>query len=211
MEIADKLFTTLATKAADLDLPGRQIILSDSVGFISNLPDTLLKAFNTTLMEIGDADVLLLVIDASDTLEEMQRKLDACLDTFNNVGANTIPIIAVLNKIDLVDPATLQDHIEILSDISVEVVPISAMNMTNLDELIAALERALPQLILCSITLSYGDAGMSTISLLHEEAIIESESYNEHNIVITAQLNYDLFQKLTRELQPGSVAKISPS
>ncbi len=211
VEIADKLFTTLATKAADLDLPGRQIILSDSVGFISNLPDTLLKAFNTTLMEIGDADVLLLVIDASDTLEEMQRKLDACLDTFNNVGANTIPIIAVLNKIDLVDPATLQDHIEILSDISVEVVPISAMNMTNLDELIAALERALPQLILCSITLSYGDAGMSTISLLHEEAIIESESYNEHNIVITAQLNYDLFQKLTRELQPGSVAKISPS
>ncbi len=210
VEIADKLFTTLATKAADLDLPGRQIVLSDSVGFISNLPKTLLKAFNTTLMEIGDADVLLLVIDASDPIEEMNRKLDACLDTFDNVGANTIPIIAVLNKIDLVDPTTLQDHIEILSDISVEVVPISAMNMTNLDELIAALERALPQLILCSITLPYGDTGMSTISLLHEEAIIESESYNEGNIVITAQLNYDLFQKLTRELQPGSIAKISP-
>ena len=211
VEIADKLFTTLATKAADLDLPGRQIVLSDSVGFISNLPKTLLKAFNTTLMEIGDADVLLLVIDASDPIEEMNRKLDACLDTFNEVGANTIPIIAVLNKIDLVDPTSLQDHIEILSEISIEVVPISAMNMTNLDELIAALERALPQLILCSITLPYGDTGMSIISLLHEEAIIESESYNEGNIVITAQLNYDLFQKLTRELQPGSIAKISPN
>jgi GTPase len=102
VEIADKLFTTLATKAAELDLPGRQIVLSDSVGFISSLPSALLQAFNTTLMEVADADVIILVVDASDTIEEMNRKVDTCLDTFNEIGANGIPIITALNKIDLV-------------------------------------------------------------------------------------------------------------
>ncbi|TFG26888.1 GTPase HflX, partial [Candidatus Thorarchaeota archaeon] len=157
VEIADKLFTTLATKAAELDLPGRQIVLSDSVGFISNLPSALLQAFNTTLMEISEADVIILVVDASDTLDEMNRKTDTCLDTFYDIGANGIPIITALNKIDLVDDVIVQERSEVLADISTEVVPISAANHVNLEGLIKALEHVLPQLILYSITLPYGN------------------------------------------------------
>ena len=211
VEIADKLFTTLATKAAELDLPGRQIVLSDSVGFISNLPKALLQAFNTTLMEVADADVIILVVDASDTLDEMNRKTDTCLDTFNEIGANGIPIITVLNKIDLVDDEIVQERKEVLADISTEVVPISAANHVNLEELIEALERILPQLVLYSITLPYGDDGMSILSGLHEDAIIISETYNENSIIIIARLNYEVFQTLERELNPGSIVKVSPN
>ncbi|MDF1538694.1 MAG: GTPase HflX, partial [Candidatus Thorarchaeota archaeon] len=62
VEIADQLFTTLSTKTARLETLGRQVVISDSVGFISDLPDSLLKAFNTTLMEISEADVIILVV-----------------------------------------------------------------------------------------------------------------------------------------------------
>ncbi|MBE0525384.1 MAG: GTPase HflX [Candidatus Thorarchaeota archaeon] len=210
VEIADKLFTTLSTKAAELDLPGRQIALSDSVGFISSLPKALLQAFNTTLMEIADADVIILVVDASDTLDELNRKVDTCLDTFNEIGANGIPIITALNKIDLVDENMLQERIEILAEISADVVPISAMTHLNLEGLIEALEQILPQLILYSITLPYGDDGMSILSRLHEDAIIISETYNEDSIIITARLNYEVFQMLERELNPGSIVKVFP-
>jgi len=208
VEIADKLFTTLATKAAELDLPGRQIVLSDSVGFISSLPKALLQAFNTTLMEVADADIIILVVDASDTIEEMDRKVDTCLDTFNEIGANGIPIVTALNKIDLMDENDVQEREDILAEISAAVVPISAETHAHLDELVAALEQILPQLILYSISLPYGDFGMSIISRLHEDAIIESESYNEDSITITARLNYEVFQSLERELNPGSITKI---
>jgi len=210
VEIADKLFTTLATKAAELDLPGRQIVLSDSVGFISSLPSALLQAFNTTLMEVADADVIILVVDASDTIEEMNRKVDTCLDTFNEIGANGIPIITALNKIDLVDEIAIQERKDLLTEMSNSVVPISAMTHANLEGLIKALELILPQLILYSITLPYGDFGMSILSRLHEDAIIESETYNEDSITITARLNYEVFQALERELNPGSINKVIP-
>ena len=210
VEIADKLFTTLATKAAELDLPGRQIVISDSVGFISSLPTALLQAFNTTLMEVADADAIILVVDASDTVDEMNRKVDTCLDTFNEIGANGIPIISALNKIDLVDEPAIEERIEYLREISAKIVPISAQTHENLDGLIEALEQVLPQLILYSITLPYGDDGMSILSKLHEDAIIESETYNEDSIIITARLSYEVFQILERELNPGSIVKVLP-
>ncbi|MGY5878773.1 MAG: GTPase HflX [Candidatus Thorarchaeota archaeon] len=210
VEIADKLFTTLATKAAELDLPGRQIVISDSVGFISSLPTALLQAFNTTLMEVADADIIILVVDASDSIDEMNRKVDTCLDTFNEIGANGIPILSALNKIDLVDETAIEERMEFLREISAKIVPISAKTHVNIDGLIEALEQILPQLILYSITLPYGDDGMSILSRLHEEAIIESETYNEDSIIITARLNYEVFQTLERELNPGSIKKIIP-
>jgi len=86
---------------------------------------------------------------------------------------------------------------------------ISAKTHESLESLIEALEQILPQLILYSITLPYGDDGMSLLSKLHEEAIIESETYSEDSIIITARLNYEVFQILERELKLGSIVKIS--
>jgi len=106
------------------------------------------------------------------------------------------------------DENDVQEREDILAEISAAVVPISAETHAHLDELVAALEQILPQLILYSISLPYGDFGMSIISRLHEDAIIESESYNEDSITITARLNYEVFQSLERELNPGSITKI---
>jgi 50S ribosomal subunit-associated GTPase HflX len=139
----------------------------------------------------------------------VNRKLDTCLDTFNEIGANGIPIISVLNKIDLVDEVSIQERIDLLREPSAKIIPISAKEHLNLDELIEAVEQLLPQLILYSITLPYGDFGMSILSRLHEDAVIESENYNENSIIVTARMNYDVFEALERELNPGSIVRVS--
>lgn len=208
VEIADELFTTLSTKTAELIMPGRHIVVSDSVGFISDLPPALLKAFNTTLMEVADADVIVLVVDVSDSLNEMNRKIDTCLDTFNEIGANGIPIITALNKIDIVEASIIDERRTILEDISVEVIPISAQNEFNLPLLLEAIERALPRLLKYQLTLPYGDESMSLLSWLHESAVIESESYLEDNIQVIVSLGYEDLQKLSQSLPSSGLQRI---
>ncbi len=128
VEVANGLFTTLSTKSSDLAMDGRQVVLTDSVGFISDLPKSLLRAFNTTLMEIADADVILLVVDGSDSVSEVRRKANVCLDTFTRIGINGIPIITALNKVDLIDEAGIEQRISALDGIGLQVIPVSAMN-----------------------------------------------------------------------------------
>ncbi len=154
VEIADQLFTTLSTKAAAMTGLDRRVILSDSVGFISDLPRSLLKAFNTTLIEVSGADVIVLVVDGSDPVDEIVRKTTTCFDTFREIGVNGIPIVAALNKIDLVDNADLSERIDAVSEITSEVVPISAKNGENVDALLDAIEAHLPQLDRYSLSLS---------------------------------------------------------
>ncbi len=189
VEIADELFTTLGTKSSSLDIPGRKIVLTDSVGFISNLPPSLLQAFNTTLMQITESDVIVLVIDGSDTLDEITRKVDVCRETFTQVGATGIPIIYALNKIDLLDDDAVEERITLLDGVNGEIIPISAMSGTNLDLLVDAIERNLPRVENYSITLPYCDDSMSVISWLHEVGVILHEEYKPDQIRVTVTLS----------------------
>jgi GTP-binding protein HflX len=209
VDVADELFTTLSTKASEIDMPGRRVVLSDSVGFISDLPGPLLQAFNTTLMEVSDADVIILVVDASDPVEEMERKVEACLETFNEIGANGISIVTALNKIDLIEEEEIQERISALPDTLSKIIPISAHHKTNLDLLIETVKEQLPNLHRYQILLPYGDEGMSLLSWLHEEGDIISEEYTGEHIEIVANLSIEMAQKLTRGLPDGTLRRLT--
>lgn len=102
---ADQLFATLDTTTRQLYLEdaGRSVSLSDTVGFIRDLPHTLVEAFQATLQEAADADLLLHVIDAaSPVLDEQQVEVERVLE---EIGAADIPQILVYNKLDLLDEA----------------------------------------------------------------------------------------------------------
>jgi GTP-binding protein HflX len=208
VEVKDELFTTLATKASELDMPGRRVVLSDSVGFISDLPKPLLQAFNTTLMEVADADIIVLVVDAADPIEEMQRKVNACLETFTEIEANGIPLITALNKIDLLDDENISERIQHLPESCTLIIPISAEKRTNLDKLMAAVEEMLPRLQRYRIVLPYGDKGMSALSWLHGSGDIESEQYNGANIEIIANLSSEIAQRFTRVHPDSEMTRI---
>lgn len=208
VEIADKLFTTLSTKTARLPTDARQVVISDSVGFISDLPLSLLRAFNTTLMEITEADVIVLVVDASDTLDEIDRKVSACMTTFSDIGANGIPIVVALNKADLITEDEIADRIERFEEVGNSIVPISAKDKKGLDGLVDVIEAELPALVRFHIFLPYGDSGMSILSWLHEVGSIKSEEYQMNAIQVEAELDMNDAQKLMRMNPEVEVVRI---
>lgn len=97
---ADQLFATLDPTLRRIDVPGLDnVVLADTVGFISDLPPDLVAAFRATLEETLDADLLLHVIDAHD--EHRARQIDEVNDILDDIGAGEVPQIEVYNKIDL--------------------------------------------------------------------------------------------------------------
>ncbi len=206
--VADQLFTTLATKAAELSLRGRQVVLSDSVGFISDLPKLLLQAFNTTLMEIADADVIVLVVDASDEPEEMLRKVQTCFDTFTEIGINGIPLVVAMNKIDLLNEEEATVQREILEKELPHVVPISAKEELHLDLLLQEIDQHLPILERYRLSLPYNDSSMSLLSWLHAIGEIQEEEFTESIIRIDVLLSFDAAQRVSRRITEGTLERL---
>jgi len=96
--VEDRLFATLDTTTRKVVLQGIPFLLSDSVGFIRKLPPALLEAFHTTLEEVREADLLLLVVDASSP--GYLQQIRVVERTLEKIGAGEIPILIVMNKID---------------------------------------------------------------------------------------------------------------
>ncbi len=97
----DMLFATLDTYSRRLDFDGKSIIMSDTVGFVSELPHGLVKAFSSTLSEVKEADFILNVIDYSDKNRDMHQKVT--LDTLKLLDVDLDKVVTVYNKVDLVE------------------------------------------------------------------------------------------------------------
>lgn len=129
----DMLFATLDTSVRSIKFDsGKQILLSDTVGFISKLPHNLVKAFRSTLEEVREADLLLHVIDCSNPYYPQQIKVTN--DTLKHIDADQIPQIFVYNKVDLIaGQPPIQDG---------ATVHISAKKRLGYDELITEITKA---------------------------------------------------------------------
>jgi GTPase len=136
---ADQLFATLDTTTRQLFLEdaGRSVSLSDTVGFIRDLPHKLVEAFEATLKEAADADLLLHVVDcASPVLDEQMAEVQRVLA---EIGARDVPQVLVYNKLDRLDatqvPRSLHDVLELDAGVRVPRVFVSALDGTGLDVL----------------------------------------------------------------------------
>ncbi|MEM4536871.1 MAG: GTPase, partial [Nitrososphaerota archaeon] len=105
--------STQTTRIVRLD--GKPVFLSDTVGFINNLPTLLIEAFYATLREIALSDLILLMVDASEPLQIVEKKLETSLDTLSSIGAGGVPILLVFNKIDLTDLDEIEKKIKRLN------------------------------------------------------------------------------------------------
>jgi len=103
-EESPNLFTTLTTttRAVSLGDPRKKVMLSDTVGFVSRLPTYMVESFKSTLEELTYADLILLLLDASESEQALRIKLTSCRDTLNELKVDPKKILVVLNKIDLV-------------------------------------------------------------------------------------------------------------
>ena len=172
----DQLFTTLVPTTRLLELDGRRTLLTDTVGFIRDLPHFMVEAFRSTLEEIYQADLIILVVDASEPAEEVLKKLVTCHDTmWQEIGP--VPVITALNKCDKADPAELSRVREAIVHLAPNPVIISAKTCEGLEELKLLMTRYLPKWIPAVTTLPSTEEGLSALSWLHEMAIVRGVEY----------------------------------
>ena len=178
----DKLFATLDSTTRKFELPeGREITITDTVGFIQKLPTTLVEAFKSTLDEITGADLILHVIDASS--EEFEDQVSAVNRILDQIGAHSIPKIEVYNKCDLLD----SDELSALASRFPFSLQVSAQTGLGIDSLVAQIAQAASsadRLMEVLIPYTRGDL----VSLAHERCHIVSEAHEEYGTRITMRV-----------------------
>ncbi len=185
--VADKLFATLDPTTRQLELPtGETVLLTDTVGFIQKLPTDLVAAFQATLEEIAEADLLLHVIDGSHENAESQRK--TVLETLEEIGAGEIPILTVYNKVDLLDDVSLQELKASADPLSLF---ISAKEGNGFAELIEAIAAGVIQgFEHVTVFLPFNVGRL--VSLFHEKGHVDNLEHEEAGVRIIGSLPVQL-------------------
>ena len=185
----NKLFATLDLTSRGLELPdGRTAVFIDTVGLIRRLPHHLVEAFKSTLEEAANADLILNVCDVSDPEAKVQHEVTQTL--LNELGANEIPMITVLNKID-----SAVEHDFVIDNENT--VAISAKNGTGLDTLLEAVSKKLRQThTKCDLLIPYSEGAL--LGEIRDSGKLISEEYDDDGYKITASVDNRILYKVEK-------------
>ncbi len=177
-----KMFATLDPKLRAIELPSRRkILLSDTVGFIRNLPHTLVTSFRATLEEVAQAEVLLHVRDAASTYgEEQKTQVERVLNELESMGK---PRIEVLNKIDLLDEHEREGLLE-RSKAGAEVA-VSARTGEGMEALLKAIDRALFSDPVIETELRVPQQEGAALAAIEEGMVVHSREYEGNFVRLT--------------------------
>jgi GTP-binding protein HflX len=182
---SDALFVTLDPLVRKVKLPDqRELLVSDTVGFIDRLPHSLVAAFRATLEEVAGADLLLHVIDASSA--DRARHMDAVAAALGEVGAQRVPVLDVFNKCDRLDVAERGR----LGALHPGALCVSALTGEGRDEVIAAMETRLG-LDVARITVSFpnhGDRSKERVAELYRVGRIVRHVASDDEVSIEAEI-----------------------
>ena len=193
----NRLFSTLSTTTRKISekIP---ILLTDTVGFIENLPSWIIKAFHSTLEEIIESDLILLVVDVSDPLPIIHRKIDVSLKELSELHVSS-SILLIMNKKDLV---TEKEFRFITNDIVrktqfpiTDIIGVSSLDAICMIEVVRFIIDHLPDLISLKITLPQTSEIQSFISLLFEITYVLKITYDEQ-VHINLKCNASLQKKI---------------
>ena len=195
-----KMFATLDPTVRHIVLPSkRRALVSDTVGFIRNLPTTLVRAFRATLEEVVEAELLLHVVDASSP--EAPHHTSHVLATLNEIGAAATPQILVLNKSELLgaepDPAALARRI--LGDPQHQpaaAVAISAATGAGFERLLEKIDQVLALDPVSAAVFRFSVSDLAPLNLLHENAQVTSIRYDEKGCTVEALVPESIKRRL---------------
>jgi len=177
----DKLFATLDSTSRRLELPqGTRVLLIDTVGFIRRLPHSLVNAFRSTLEELSLSKVILNVLDASSP--DIDEQYKTTLSVLKDLGADGIPMICLLNKIDLLSESEAED----LKDRYPDAMTVSAQKGWGLEELGQKIEGELGR---ANQWFQFPLERSDLAALVHRSGQVISEEYNDTCIRIEARVD----------------------
>jgi GTP-binding protein HflX len=180
-ESENRLFTTLGTTTRRATVGKRDVLVTDTVGFIQDLPHWLVESFKSTLDSVYRADLVLLVVDISEPIEEIREKLVTSHDTLYE--RNEAPIVTVLNKTDKVDAEEIRRKRDALSSLAPNPIAISAADGLNIETLAERIDRELPDYERERLVLPMTDDTMSLVSWIHDNAHVETVDYGDEVII----------------------------
>lgn len=215
VRVEEKLFSTLSTttrRITEKTGKGRlPILITDTVGFIKNLPAWVIEAFHSTLEEIEVADLILLVVDISDDTDEIVQKMETSFKELKEMKTNS-KVLIVLNKIDLLDEKEIKNKVKKLEKLGLlknNYVLVSTKEKRNIDKLIDMIRKNLPNLVKLRIELPLNKDSQGFLSKLFEIALISGVRYDE-KIKIKAEVNYKIKDKIVSSAKKlGGKVKIS--
>ncbi|OME07779.1 GTPase HflX [Paenibacillus odorifer] len=184
--IENQLFATLDPTSRVLQLTGgKEVVLTDTVGFIQNLPHDLVASFRATLEEVNEANLVLHVVDASSPMREEQMEIVQTI--LQDLGAASKPQIVLFNKIDLCEPEQLE-----MLPTGTGFLKISAFNPEDLTRIIDIISDEL-----AGDTLNFripGDRG-DISSLLYRVGEVLETTYDENDVIYNVRLNKEDYDK----------------
>ncbi len=190
--VQDMLFATLDTSVRRIEPEGRRaFLLSDTVGFIDDLPTALVDAFRSTLDEALHADLILHIVDASDP--EADAQIEVTEATLADLGAGDIPVIRVMNKSDVAFPDAG------FPEPRKDRVWISARTGAGLGDLLEAIDEVLNAgSVTCTFRIPYAESGVE--NSLRRDGIVHSVAYGEDGIAVEATIEKPFLAKYEQYL-----------
>ncbi len=197
-----KMFATLDPTVRAVTLPSRRrLLLSDTVGFIRNLPTTLVEAFRATLEEVTEAALLLHVVDASS--HKAVGETAHVLKVLSEIGAGNKPHLVAFNKFDLLGGAG-EDRESVCrrlidgvgGDFQARTVAISARSGEGCERLLATLDEILPADPVSVVRFRFPMAAMAKVDLLHRQAKVTRATYSEDGCLVEAEVAESLLRRL---------------
>jgi GTP-binding protein HflX len=188
--VADQLFATLDPTTRRVELPGGHLALfTDTVGFIQKLPTTLVAAFQATLEEIAEADLLVHVVDI--THPNAKEQAQAVMQTLEEIEASHIPIVVALNKSDqLANPERARKVLEHFPN----AVAISALTGEGIPDLLQAVsENLFENYTPLTVRLPYEEGGL--IAMFHEQGQVERIEHVRGGVVIQGKIPGRLYAR----------------
>jgi len=198
VRVEGRLFSTLSTTTRRIKNKNIPILLTDTVGFIQDLPVFIIDAFHSTLEEIKVADVVLLISDISEPLELIEKKLKVSFDELMDIGVEST-VILVLNKSDLLSKGEIEEKMEFLRKSFLtknkKMISISVKNQDNIDALLDLIYTSLPDLIEFNIRLPISDKNQSFISWIYDKAQVYDVSYSNF-VDLSVKCNIEVYKKI---------------
>ena len=188
----DQLFATLDPTMRQLPIPGiGEVVLTDTVGFISHLPHSLVEAFKATLEEVANADLLLHVVDAS--APDVEARIRTVTDVLEEIGARDLPTIMLYNKID-----ALPVGAEAQFDVGNTSMPVSARTGQGLDALLEAVASRLGVTAPTEVLLP-PEAGRTRAWLYRLGAVLSERVQEDGSLALMVQADQDLLSRLSMQ------------
>lgn len=197
-ESTDRLFTTLDTTTRKMDYGKRDVLLTDTVGFISDLPHWLIDSFKSTFDSVYHSDLVLLVADVTEPVEKIREKIVSCHDMMN--GRTDSRLVTVYNKIDLVDPDELERKLNALERLAPNSVEVSAKSGINVEELKNKIHKSLPPLREERLYIPMTNKTMSLVSWIHDNTYVKNQEFDEDGVTVNFEARPETTEKIRGKL-----------